>query len=216
LSEKSCYCSPILVERGGTQLVVTMLDESVVAVDARTGKLLWQDKFLDYQEKAKNINPVSPIYYDGCVYTTSGYNDGGAMYQLSPDGTEAPRKWVDTTLDNHHGGVVVVDGYIYGANWKNNRDGNWICLDWDTGKVMYDHKWICKGSITYADGMLYCYEEKEGTVALVKASPAGFDIVSSFKVPLGDGKHWAHLVICDGRLYIRHGNVLMAYDIRAK
>jgi len=126
------------------------------------------------------------------------------------------RKWVDTTLDCHHGGVVVVDGYIYGANWKSNKSGNWVCLDWDSGKVMYEKEWICKGSITYADGMLYCYEEKKGTVALVKASPDGFNVISSFEVPKGTGEHWAHPVVCDGRLYIRHGDALMVYDVRAE
>ena len=215
LSEKSCYSSLILVERGGNRLVVNMTENSVVGVDADTGKVLWVDKFEEYQEKPKDINPVTPVYYNGCVYATSGYDDGGAMLELSPDGTKVSRKWVDTTLDCHHGGVVIVDGYIYGANWKDNRNGNWVCLDWDSGKVMYEKEWICKGSITYADGMLYCYEEKEGTVALVKASPEGFDIVSSFEVSKGTGKHWAHPVVCDGRLYIRHGDALMVYDIKA-
>lgn len=215
LSEKSCYSSLILVERGGNHLVVNITENSVVGVDADTGKVLWVDKFEEYQEKPKNINPVTPVYYNGCIYATSGYDDGGAMLELSLDGSKVSRKWVDTTLDCHHGGVVIVDGYIYGANWKSNRDGNWVCLDWDSGKVMYEEEWICKGSITYADGMLYCYEEKEGTVALVKASPKGFDIVSSFEVSKGTGKHWAHPVVCDGRLYIRHGDALMVYDIKA-
>ncbi|MHC4174483.1 MAG: outer membrane protein assembly factor BamB family protein [Planctomycetota bacterium] len=215
LSEKSCYSSLILVERGGNRLVVNMTENSVVGVNANTGKVLWVDKFEEYQEKPKDINPVTPVYYDGCVYTTSGYDNGGAMLELSEDGSKVSRKWVDTTLDCHHGGVVIVDGYIYGANWKDNRNGNWVCLDWDSGKVMYEKEWICKGAVTYADGMLYCYEEKEGTVALVKASPEGFDIVSSFEVSKGTGKHWAHPVVCDGRLYIRHGDALMVYDIKA-
>jgi outer membrane protein assembly factor BamB len=138
------------------------------------------------------------------------------MYELSADGGKITRKWVDEMLDNHHGGVVEVDGYIYGANWKGNPDGDWICLDWETGKVMYETEWIGKGSITYADGMLYCYEEKQGTVGLAKATPEKFEIISSFKVPMGTEQHWAHPVILDGVLYIRHGDALMAYDIKAK
>jgi len=194
-----------------------MTAKSVVGIDAENGKVLWQDKFKEYQRKPKAINPVTPIYYDGCIYATSGYDDGGAMLKLSPDGTKVTRKWVDTALDCHHGGVVLVDGYIYGANWDGNEAGNWLCLDWDTGKVMYEKEWLgSKGSITYADGMLYCYEEEEGTIALVKASPKGFDIVSSFKVTKGEDEHWGHPVIYNGRLYIRHGDTLMAYDIKAK
>jgi hypothetical protein len=82
---------------------------------------------------------------------------------------------------------------------------------------MYDNKWNGnKGSIIYADGMLYCYDENTGDVALVKPSPKRFEIVSSFRVTEGSGQHWAHPAISDGRLYIRHGDALMAYDIKNK
>jgi hypothetical protein len=80
---------------------------------------------------------------------------------------------------------------------------------------MYDHDWVNKGSIIAAEGMLYCYEEKKGNVGLVNPTPAKFDLVSSFKVNLGDGPHWAHPVIHDKVLYIRHGDALLAYDIGA-
>jgi len=187
-----------------------MLEKSLVGIDAETGKILWSDIC-----GKKNINPVSPLYYDGCIYYTSGYDDESVMYELSEDGTQITRKWVDDVLDNHHGGVVLVDGYIYGSNWKSNSRGNWVCLEWETGKVMYETEWIGKGSITFADGILYCYEEKQGTVALVEPSPESFNIVSSFKVTKGDKQHWAHPVVYDGRLYIRHGNTLMVYNIKA-
>ena len=73
-----------------------------------------------------------------------------------------------------------------------------------------------KGSVIFADDMLYCYGEKHGDLALVKANPNGYEQVSSFRIPKGTGKHWAHPVISDSRLYMRHGNALMVYDIRAK
>ena len=139
------------------------------------------------------------------------------MLQISEDGTSAIKKWNEPVLDCHQGGVVLVDGYPYGSNFNGIHRGDWVCLDWDTGKVMYETTWSGnKGSIIYADGMLYCYDENTGDVALVKPSPKGFEIVSSFRITLGSGKHWAHPAISDGRLYIRHGNALMAYDIKNK
>jgi len=216
LSEKSCYCSPYLFERGGKKIVATMGDQSFIGIDADTGKVLWTDSFAEcFGGVHKNINPVSPIYYNGEIFTTSGYNDGSAMYAVSADGTKLTRKRVEKVFDNHHGGVVLVDGHIYGSNWLNNRQGNWLCMNWDTGEIMYEKTWISKGATVYADGLLYCYEEKEGTLALVEPGPEDFKIISSFKIELGDGKHWAHPVLCDGRMYIRHGNVLMAYDVKA-
>lgn len=216
LSEVANYCSPILIERGNKKIIATQLEESFVGVDAQTGKVLWQENYEEYQEDPSGINIVTPLYYDGYIFTTSGYNDGAAMYKLSQDGLKISREWVDKTFDNHHGGVVRIDGYLYGSNWENNRNGNWVCVDWSTGKVMYETKWITKGSVIAAESMLYCYEEKKGNLALVKATPQEFKIVSSFRITKGSGQHWSHPSISDGRLYIRHGDTLMVYDIKSK
>ena len=214
LSDVASFCSPILVARGGKKIIVTMLSETFVGIDASNGKILWKDTFEDYQDDPKDINPVSPVYHNGSIYTTSGYDDGGALYDLSEDGLSISRRWTDETLDTHIGGVVLVDGYIYGANWLSNSKGNWVCLEWKTGKVMYEEKWMNKGSIIFADGMLYCYTEKKGEVGLVRPTPDKFSLVSHFKIPLGSGQRWAHPAISDGRLYIRRGEALMVFDIK--
>jgi outer membrane protein assembly factor BamB len=210
LSDLSAYCSAILVERGGKKLIVTITARSVVGVDAEGGKVLWQHTNKLHKGQPRKVNPNSPVYHDGCVHVTSRFT-GGVTLKLAADGGSVTKVWEDDNFDPHHGGVVLVDGYIYGASTKSKK---WMCLDWATGKVMYEHKWLGKGSLASAEGMLYCYEEEEGTVGLVKASPDGFDIVSSFVVPKGTGEHWAHPVVCGGRLYIRHGDALMAYDVK--
>ncbi|MBN2376066.1 MAG: PQQ-binding-like beta-propeller repeat protein [Sedimentisphaerales bacterium] len=217
--EQHAYCAPLLVEFAGRKMIVTQLAWSVIAVDAENGHLIWQDKFADYQKVAKEINPNTPIYHDGCFYVTSGsgsVDNEDAMLKLSPDGNQVTRKWIDSVLDCYHGGVVLVDGYLYGANsYVPEKESNsWVCVDWNTGKQMYKTPWFGKGCVIFADGMLYCYEENKGTFALVKATPDAFEIVSSFSIDKGKGQHWAHPAISDGRLYIRHGEVLMAYDIK--
>ena len=215
LSEMANYCSPVLISRGNKKIIATQLAESFVGLDAADGLLLWRDKYEDYQDDPKDLNINSPLYHDGSVFVTSGYDNPSAMYELSDDGTRINRKWVSQILDVHIGGIVRVDNYIYGANWEDNKNGNWVCLDWNTGELMYEKKWNTKGSIITADGMLYCYEEKNGNFALVKATPQNFDIVSSFKIPQGKGPHWGHPSISDGRLYVRHGDVLMVYNIKS-
>ena len=109
---------------------------------------------------------------------------------------------------------MQVDGKIYGSNWLNNRAGNWCCIDWETGKKEYETEWNTKGPIIYADDMLYCYDEAKGNLALVKATPKQFEVVSEFKIPMGTGPHWSHPVIKDGILYVRHGKSLMAFNIK--
>jgi outer membrane protein assembly factor BamB len=125
--------------------------------------------------------------------------------------------WKDQVLDVHHGGVVLVNGYLYGSNWLNNGDGNWCCIEWATGKKMWEEKWNCKGSIIAADGLLYIYDEKKGNLGIIKPNTEKFDLVSSFQITQGvAGPFWAHPVIHNGILYIRHTSALMAYDIKAK
>jgi hypothetical protein len=73
-----------------------------------------------------------------------------------------------------------------------------------------------KGSLTYADGMLYCLDER-GKMTLVTATPEKYNEVSTFEVPSGGkGMHWAHPVVWGGRLYIRHTDKLFAYDIKGE
>jgi len=215
LSDKSSYCNPIFIERSGKKLISTMVEKSFVGIDSKTGKLLWKENLKDFWPKNGSINPTSPVYHDGCIFITEGYNSGSAMFELSADGTQVTRKWVDEVLDIHHGGAVYLNGYIYGANWRNNSNGDWVCLDWKTGKVMYEETWHCKGSIITADGMLYIYDEKDGNVGLVRPDPNKFDLVSSFAITQGCGPFWAHISIANGVMYIRHGESLQAFKIKA-
>jgi outer membrane protein assembly factor BamB len=110
----------------------------------------------------------------------------------------------------------VLNGYIYGSNWLSNGDGNWCCIDWNTGKKLWEEHWKNKGSIIAADGLLYIYDERSGFIGLLKPDPDKFDLVSSFKFKGGSGPYWAHPVIHNGVLFLRHGEALMAYDIKEK
>ncbi|MDP6545287.1 MAG: PQQ-binding-like beta-propeller repeat protein [Phycisphaerae bacterium] len=210
--EMSAYCSPILIKDDKKNLIVTMTEKNVIGVNAADGKVFWK---FPYSGRCQ-AHPISPTYSKGRIFITSGYNDGSVMLDLADDGKSVKVAWKDKGFDTHHGGVILVDGYLYGTTWNGNGDGNWICAEWKKGEVQFDKHWKCKGAMVFADGMLYCYEEKGGTVGLVKASPSGFKVISSFKVTKGDGKHWAHPVVAGGVLYIRHGSALMAYDIKGK
>jgi outer membrane protein assembly factor BamB len=205
LSEKSAYCSPVLVEKGSNRLLITMVQKSIVCMDIDSGEIYWRIP----NKVSHEISAVSPLYTDGLLYVTNGYRHGGKMFELSQDGTGYTKKWVEKTLDVHHGGVLLIDGNIHGASTR----GKWICLEPATGKVLYQDRLVGKGSAIYADGMLYCYGEKS-MLALVKAASTGYTMVSSFEITRGSHQHWAHPSISDGRLYLRHGDVLMAFDIK--
>jgi outer membrane protein assembly factor BamB len=124
--------------------------------------------------------------------------------------------WKNTDLTPHVGGMVLLDNFVYSSTHDSNSDGRWICVDWTTGKTKWITAWNNKGSVISADGMLYIFEEKFGNMGLVKPSGDKLDVVSSFKVLKGTGPYWAHPTINNGRLFIRHGDYLAVYSIKAK
>jgi len=213
LNDKPGYVSPILREYAGRKMLINVSLGHVYAIDVSNGIILWK---IAHQRHGGGdlIKCVTPLFHNGEVYVTGGYNTGGMLIRIADDGLSADVVWTDDVLDVHHGGVVLINGYIYGSNWLNNSNGNWCCIEWETGKKMWEEHWKCKGSIIAAGGMLYIYEEKRGNVGLLKATPEKFDLISSFRVTEGrPGPYWAHPVIHNGILYIRHTNALMAYDI---
>jgi len=215
LNDKSAYVSPILIKHGEKALIVGVTSQYIFAVSPETGDLAWTFNYgkESAPKRGGTINCCSPIYYDGGLFVSSGYNHVGVMLTLAETGPPSVA-WTSPDLDIHHGGAVLVEGLLYGSNWINNRQGNWVCVDWKTGETRFEKTWQTKGSVVAADGMLYCYDEKQGNVALVTPSSKTFDVVSSFKVTLGTQQHWCHPTISDGRLYLRHGDALMAFDIQ--
>ncbi len=220
LNDKPGYVSPIIVSYAGRKMLINLSLGHVFGVDVSNGEILWKvahEESIDPGlRKWDLIKCTTPVYKDGMVYVTGGYDTPAMMIKIAADGKNASVAWTDNVLDNHHGGVVLVNGYIYGSNWINNNTGNWCCIDWKTGKKMWEQTWNCKGSVIAADGMLYIYDERQGNVGLLKATPGKFDLVSSFKINQGNaGPFWAHPVIHNGVLYIRHTNALMAYNIKS-
>ena len=220
INDAPAYVSPILINYEDKKLIINVSLHYVFAVDASDGSILWKIKHSEVTTTENlaavrtDILCVTPLYHEGRIYITGGYDHGGLMLNLKDSGNSVDVVWTDKVLDVHHGGVVLVNGYIYGSNWLSNSRGNWCCIEWESGKKMYEENWKCKGSVISAEGMLYIYEERSGFVGLLKADPEKFEIISSFKVTKGSGPHWAHPVIRNGNLFIRHGNALMVYNIK--
>ena len=206
------YATPTLAEYRGLRIILTMTLKALIGVNADNGDLLFR-----FEHPTKyDVNATMPVYHNGHVFISSGYGTtGSTLLKLDVRGKKASvtKVWNSRELDNHHGGVILLDGYLYGAAHQFNR-GKWICLDWKTGELQYAERGVGKGSATCADGMLYTLSERRA-VGLVKATPTGHEVVGRFKIPSGgEGPTWAHPVVCGGRLYLRHGDFLYAYDVR--
>jgi len=201
------YTSAIKMDFGGYRQILGSSSDCYYGVDSETGKLLWKVDFVNQQ----GLNITDPVIYNDHVFISSGYGKGSRMIRLkSVDGEIIPETvWETELMDNHHGGVILHEGFLYGSG---SSARGWFCLDFSTGDLVWNDP-IGKGSITYADGMLYLLDER-GSIRLVRATPERFEVSGEFRVPEGGrGMYWAHPVVCGGRLYIRHADMLFAYDI---
>lgn len=209
----AAYASVIAVEFEGVRQYVLFASTTLVGVST-DGKLLWR---FDRPSNTHRINCSTPVYHDGSVFAASSYDAGGAATKLSKDdkgAISAKEAYFSRKLKNHHGGMVLVDGYMYGCF----DPGILTCIEFKTGKVMWDDRRPGKGSIMFADGRLYCRNEgREGAVYLVEANPKEYVERGRFNQPERTREQaWPHPVVSNGKLYIRDQDTLFCYDVKAK
>jgi len=201
----TAYCSPQYISDQSIPIVVTCTSDFIVALNADTGDKLWSFP----QTNKHNIHPNTPLYSNNMIYSTTGYGAGSVMLRLTNGGKSVEQVW-KTEADTQLGGAVKIGDYIYSSG-HNNRF--WFCTDWNTGEIKYKVRDLAPCNVISAEGMLYCYSEK-GEVSLVKPNPEQLELAGQFKVTLGTEQHWSHPVIHNGVLYVRHGDALMAYNIK--
>jgi outer membrane protein assembly factor BamB len=208
LSDPAGYSSPIVADVQGVRTYMTFTAGAGVGVRASDGKLMFR-----YPNAANNVaNITTPIFSDNKVFFTSAYDTGGGLVNLTAQNGEVKAKEIYFTrnMKNHHGGVVLVDGYLYGFN-----DSILTCLEFATGKQMWRDRSVGKGSVSYADGNLYIQGENN-LVGLAEASPTGYSEKGRFQIADKGLPSWAHPVVSGARLYVRNQDTLTVYDIKAK
>jgi len=208
--EQATYSSPILVNHNGNRLLVNLTATSIIGLNADTGEMYWRI----HQFQDNKIHANTPVYSDGKIIISSASrkdSSGLVVLQLSPDGKKADILWRNKEFINLMEGFILKDGNIYGSAYLQPK---WFCIDLQTGTARYIAKGLGGGPVIYADENFYCYSEKDGEMALAEATPDHFIIISRFKVPLGTAQHWAHPVIAGKKLYLRHNEALMVYDLK--
>ncbi|HSW01126.1 MAG TPA: PQQ-binding-like beta-propeller repeat protein [Sedimentisphaerales bacterium] len=215
----AAYASPIAIDFEGQRQYVQLTARTLIGVAASDGKFLWR---YDRPANRMGINCATPLYHEGMVFASSAYGAGCGLVKLSKnaDGSvKAEEVYATTEMQNHHGGMVLLDGCLYGAS-GGNEGGALVCLDFKTGKILWDQRATAgrraKGSLTLADGMLY-YRMEDGVVCLIEPNPQQYTERGRFQQP--DRTRvpaWAHPVVANGRLYIRDQDLLFCYDVKAR
>ncbi|MFT4636828.1 MAG: outer membrane protein assembly factor BamB [Verrucomicrobiales bacterium] len=214
LTVKAQYASPIVVEHAGVRQYIQLFEKDFAGFEAANGKVLWKSDF----PKGKVAVIPTPIYEDGIVYITAGYKAGCKAIKLGPN-HEVETIYEHDDMSNHHGGVILVDGYLYGYH---SSRGGWTCQNFKTGKVEWTDRTLGKGAIGYADDMIYCVGERDGKVILADASSKEWKAHGEFtldpqtEIRSDRGAIWVHPVILNGRLYLRDQDLIYCYDVSGK
>jgi outer membrane protein assembly factor BamB len=221
------YSSPVKATIGGVPQYLILLGNGsgLVGIHAETGKMLWQYKGTAATGGTAQI-PM-PVVKDDRVWVSSSYAGGAALLQIVSKGGDAfevkeIKSYRKPQLNNHHGGMVLVNGYVYFGHDQNG--GSPVCVDFKTGEIKWGpEKSPAEGqksaAVLYADGRLY-FRYENGVMVLIEPSPEELKVVSSFKLPAADQRShpqsWPHPVIVNGKLFVRDQTVMYCYDVKAK
>lgn len=202
------YSSVVIATIHGTRQYVQLTGESVAGIVPETGEILWKAA-----RPGKTAVITNPVVQDDVVFVTSAYGVGCNGFRVSRNGSKwsAEEIYANKDIANHHGGVVLVDGHIYGATGSTFRS-----LDIETGELGFKERSAGKGATVYADGRFYLRAEN-GPMALIEATPTGYVEKSRFEQPeRSKQKAWAHPVVANGKLYLRDQDLLLCYDVSAR
>lgn len=216
LGERPAYNAPLLINLDSRKLLVTFSAYTLMGIDAESGELLWkhlQDN-VPVEKRRHGMGDThsnTVIYENGFIYYVAGDGNCGVKLELSKDGTNIKEVWRNKDVDGYMGGIISSKDYLY---CDATRKKQLLCVNKKTGKIEASIK-IGSGSVISADEKLYYYSQK-GKLHLINPDPRDFKSISSFRIKKGSKEHFAHPVIHQGVLYVRHGYALMAYDISTK
>jgi hypothetical protein len=214
-SPQAAYASAIAIDCAGKRQYVQLTQEALLGVAASDGKFLWR---YDKPANTHRISCSTPVYHKGLVFAASAYGAGGGLVKLTKNrkgGVKAKEVYFTKKMQNHHGGMVLSGGCLYGAH-GGNEGGLLSCLDFQTGKVLWSSRRAPKGSLALADDRLY-YRTEDGTMLLIEPNRKHYVERGRFRQPdRSYERAWPHPVIANGKLYLRDQDVLLCYDVKAK
>ncbi|MFC2101485.1 PQQ-binding-like beta-propeller repeat protein [Bacteroidota bacterium] len=204
-SETAGYISPVVAHLPSRDLLIGMTEYSIYGLDKSTGKLLCTYDMETELDLACNY----PIVEEGAIYYATGPGNGTVKLEITPEGESVEQVWKNSDMDTYFGGFVKIGNHLYGSS---SRQRDFLSIDCQSGETVSRLDFL-KGAVIFFGGMIYIYNER-GRMGLISVDNGEMEVVSSFQPESGTREPFAFPVIDKGILYLRHGNVLMAYDIR--
>ena len=215
-AEGAGYSSIVISRGGGVKQYIQLIGRGLISI-REDGWVMWT-----YDRVANNIANIStPVVSGNYVFASTGYDTGAALLEVSPDPKDKTRVNATEkyflnggTLQNHHGGFVLINGVVYGGHGQSN--GYPFALELARGRlrcVRARGAGTGSAAVTAADGHLY-FRYQNGTMALIAVNPKAYELKSSFMIPNVREPSWSHPVVTDGKLFLREQDALYVYNIR--
>lgn len=221
LKDTATYVSPTIIEHNGTKQIVGATTHFLFGIAPQNGNMKWDVNLTQVLDSGRRITRYdiianSLVYTNGMLLLSNGYDHGSLLLQLNDTADKVKIIWKNLDLTSKHHGFSIIDNVIYSTSHNSMR---FTCVDFKTGKTLFNERIPRTGlaQIISASGLLYLYTNDRGRIILARPNPkTGYEEISSFQINFGNGEHWSHPIISDGIMYIRRGNVIAAFDIKAK
>jgi outer membrane protein assembly factor BamB len=191
------YAAPVRFTHKGKDSLAFFSFKDVVVVDAQTGEKLasypWETQY--------DVNAADPVYFDGKLFISSGYERGCALLDLS--GKNVKPLWESQNLRSHFASPIYLDGHLYGVDGQTGQ-GQLRCLEAKSGKVKWTHKGGFENLIIVS-GMILAVD-KSGTLVVGEASPVAFKETAKAVLMNAKAHNWTAPVLANGFVYCRNGD----------
>lgn len=207
LQDTASFSSPIFINYPDRKVLVSMSHYYLFGLDSKDGKLVWKFDIQGYRDEGDHCN--TPVFYKGNIYQIFGdtNSEGAVRLNLSADGSKVSKSWANDKIKNNFDGFILHDDHLF----TTTRGNHLYKIELEHGQIV-DSVNVATGGLIFADNKFFCYGNN-GDMSMVNYQDGKFAAGGTFKVKLGNRQHFSHPVLAQGVMYLRHGDVLMAYKV---
>jgi outer membrane protein assembly factor BamB len=194
------YASPIVYNGQ----VITMTSNSLVGIQAATGKLAWTFPWKD--EWLENI--ITPVRA-GDLLVFSGVRRGSVALRLSTNGPPQ-QAWSNPDVAFYMSSPVTDGAYLYGLGSK--KKGQYLCVDAKTGRIVWatNGREALQAAVLQAGAHLL-WMTNDGDLVVSARSSRAFEQIARYSV--SDAPVWTQPVVLGRRILVKSDNALTLWSL---
>lgn len=196
-TKRGAYASPMIVELEGVRQVVTMTQDSVLAVSLADGQQLWEYAWVT----RSTASAITPVVYGQTLIVSSQAMGVSALKPVKRGGSwSVERVWATTDVSLFLSNPVIIGDTLYGLSEK--ARGQFFALDAPSGKVLWlgPPREATNTAVVKAGSLLLLLND-DGELVVSRSSRAGFEPLKRYTV--ADSATWAQPAVSGNRLFVK-------------